>query len=98
MALLQKGMGGGVTVIFESIGQFCGGFAIAFYRSWGTTLVIMGCTPLLIASTFFLSYTQRTASKRIEDAYAAAGGIASETLSAVRALAAEPRTQRPRVR
>jgi ABC-type multidrug transport system fused ATPase/permease subunit len=63
-------------------------WTLAFWRSWRVALVILGIAPVLFSSIAILFRTSKASAKRIHDAYAAAGGVASEALVQIRAVAA----------
>jgi ATP-binding cassette subfamily B (MDR/TAP) protein 1 len=60
---------------------------LCFSFEWRVALIILACSPLIFIAGAVLNWAQQNGQKKIQDAYAQAGGIASEVLSAVRTVA-----------
>ena len=77
-----------VGVAIQSLAQFLGGIIIGFVYGWKMALVILAMLPVLAVSGYFWFYFMTAFTKSELDAYAEAGGIAEEVLSAVRTVTA----------
>ena len=58
------------------------------YYGWDVALVMVLCSPLVIAVTWASAVVTKRAADKILRAYATSGGIAAESLAAIRTVAA----------
>ena len=68
--------------------SFIVAYILAFVQSWRLTLIMMAVMPVLIVSGACIAIFLSTATAKAQEAYAAAGGIAQEVLSAIRTVQA----------
>uniref|UniRef100_A0A7S1DNH9 Uncharacterized protein n=2 Tax=Hemiselmis andersenii TaxID=464988 RepID=A0A7S1DNH9_HEMAN len=62
------------------------GVGMAFYYKWDMALVLLGISPLAAAGAWYMSKATVEGATKITEAYAKAGGTASETLSEMRTV------------
>ncbi|XP_062500482.1 ATP-dependent translocase ABCB1-like [Corticium candelabrum] len=95
---VHEGIGDKVGVVVQGLSSFIAGLAIAFWKSWEMTIVVLSLVPLLIVSLGFVSKVVARYSTQEQTAYARAGAVASEVLSSIRTVVAfggqEQETQR----
>ncbi|TKR81874.1 hypothetical protein L596_015676 [Steinernema carpocapsae] len=83
---MKEGMGDKIGVLFQGIGQFCAGFAIAFTYSWKMTLVMMSLIPIIVVLTVIMIIKTSQASRKEAESYGIAGATAEEVLSNIRTV------------
>uniref|UniRef100_A0A8D2Q947 Uncharacterized protein n=1 Tax=Varanus komodoensis TaxID=61221 RepID=A0A8D2Q947_VARKO len=84
---IHEGIGIKIGIIIEVFSTFVSGIIIAFAYGWKLTLVTLCIAPLLVASGFVWSYVSLLTTKELL-AYAKAGAVAEEVLSAIRTVVA----------
>ena len=52
---MHEGIGDKVGVVVQGLSSFIAGLAIAFWKSWEMTIVVLSLVPLLIVSLGFVS-------------------------------------------
>jgi len=85
---LEAGISSKISSGCRFLGQALGGLVFAFWKSWDITLVLMAVSPLVIFGTWYLSAVSTSAASAKSNAYATAGGVANETVSELRTVAA----------
>ncbi|XP_051872371.1 ATP-binding cassette, sub-family B (MDR/TAP), member 4 [Pristis pectinata] len=85
---ISDGIGDKIGTLIQSLTSFITGFVVGFVKGWKLALVILAVSPVLgicatIWSKLLTSYT-----KREQNAYAKAGAVAEEALSAIRTVVA----------
>ncbi|KAH6563599.1 hypothetical protein BASA62_008434 [Batrachochytrium salamandrivorans] len=86
--LIQDGIGEKVPLALNQVATFISGFIIAFWKSWGLTLVLLSVVPLVILSAGAMNLLAGRFQTRILNLYSAAGSTAEETISAARTVTA----------
>lgn len=82
----QGGIGEKVATLIQLCGVFIGGFAIAFYKGWLMTLVIVATLPLTaIAGYFYISIVQARDSKN-KQFYAQAGALSEQAIYSIKTI------------
>ena len=84
---IENGLSAKAMVMFEWIGMAVCGLFLCFYWRWDVGLVILVTSPIVVGAGVLMTTTQQTTTKKMQDAYAKAGGIASEALAAMRTIA-----------
>jgi ATP-binding cassette subfamily B (MDR/TAP) protein 1 len=85
---LEEGISSKLALGCRYGGQGVGGIIVAFAYSWDMSLVLMGLSPIVMFGTWFMTKTTQEAAESISNAYAKAGGVASETVGELRTIAA----------
>ncbi|KAJ3269017.1 GTPase-activating protein [Terramyces sp. JEL0728] len=85
--LIQDGIGEKLPLAFASVATFIAGFAIAFYRSWKMTLMLLSVIPFIVVSAAIMNVAAGRFQTRISALYGSAGNIAEESISSVRTVA-----------
>eukprot|EP01032_Pedospumella_encystans_P033036 gene33036-37319_t len=85
---IQDGSGRKIGDSLQYVTQIIGSYTLAFYLNWRLTLVMLACFPLLAGSGAFMIQAVTEAQNTALDQYAAAGGLATESLGAVRTVSA----------
>ncbi|VDL82988.1 unnamed protein product [Nippostrongylus brasiliensis] len=85
---IKEGTGDKLGLMIQFMGQFFGGFAVAFFFDWRLTLVMLSLTPLIIGAGAFLAKLMASAASREAKKYAVSGGIAEEVLTSIRTVIA----------
>uniref|UniRef100_A0A8D2LWC6 ABC-type xenobiotic transporter n=1 Tax=Varanus komodoensis TaxID=61221 RepID=A0A8D2LWC6_VARKO len=85
---IHEGIGIKIGIIIEVFSTFVSGIIIAFAYGWKLTLVTLCIAPLLVASGFVWSYLLAVLTTKELLAYAKAGAVAEEVLSAIRTVVA----------
>uniref|UniRef100_A0A8C3RYG7 ABC-type xenobiotic transporter n=1 Tax=Chelydra serpentina TaxID=8475 RepID=A0A8C3RYG7_CHESE len=81
---IHEGIGDKICIFVQFFATFLGGIVTGFVYGWKLTLVILSVSPLLAASAAFLaSFTTKELT-----AYAGAGAVAEEILTAIRTVVA----------
>uniref|UniRef100_A0A672J0P2 ATP-binding cassette, sub-family B (MDR/TAP), member 4 n=1 Tax=Salarias fasciatus TaxID=181472 RepID=A0A672J0P2_SALFA len=79
---IQEGIGDKVGMLIQGFTTFIASFVIGFIKGWKLTLVILAVSPVLaISAQVLTSFTSKE-----QAAYAKAGAVAEEVLSAVRTV------------
>eukprot|EP00966_Prymnesium_polylepis_P243329 5627000-Prymnesium_polylepis.1 len=85
---IYNGLKGSNYLFFQSIALTTTGFCVAFGFSWDVALVMLAFVPVTAFATVVVASRVMTRAKRREVAYAECGGIATETIYAMRTVAA----------
>ncbi|CAI5470840.1 unnamed protein product [Closterium sp. Yama58-4] len=88
IVLVQDAMGEKVGIFLRFMAQFVGGFVVAFIAGWQLTLVMLAVLPLLAAAGATMTVIVSKSSNKGQEAYAAAGTIVEECVSAIRTVVA----------
>ncbi|KAM9724519.1 ATP-dependent translocase ABCB1 [Menidia menidia] len=83
---IQEGIGDKVGMLIQSFSSFIASFAIGFSKGWKLTLVILAVSPALGISAALFSKVLTTFTSKEQTAYAKAGAVAEEVLSAIRTV------------
>lgn len=85
---VQDGLGRKAGDFLQNASQFCACFIVAFYISWNLSLVLLSSLPLIGCCGWFLvtSVTDATNNSLVQ--YAAAGGVATESLNSIKTVTA----------
>ncbi|XP_013931904.1 PREDICTED: ATP-binding cassette sub-family B member 5 isoform X2 [Thamnophis sirtalis] len=85
---VHKGIGDKIGLIIQEFSTFLMGVIIGFVYGWKLTLVILSVTPLIAVSGGIWSYILSVLTAKELLAYAKAGSVAEEILSAIRTVIA----------
>ncbi|KAM3821027.1 ATP-binding cassette sub-family B member 5 [Vipera latastei] len=85
---IHKGIGDTIGIIIQNFSTFLTAIIIGFAFGWKLTLVILTVTPLIAVSGALWSYILSTLTAKELLAYAKAGSVAEEILSAIRTVVA----------
>ncbi|KAL8165277.1 UNVERIFIED_CONTAM: Multidrug resistance protein 1 [Gekko kuhli] len=85
---IQEGIGDKISLIVQFSSTFVAGIIIGFVHGWKLTLVILAVSPLLVLSGAVWSYLLSHLTTKELTAYAKAGAVAEEILSAIRTVMA----------
>ncbi|XP_078519721.1 ATP-dependent translocase ABCB1 [Lissotriton helveticus] len=85
---INEGIGDKLAMLFQSVATFITGFVIGFTKGWKLTLVILAVSPLMGLSAAIWSKILSTFTNKELTAYAKAGAVAEEVLSAIRTVIA----------
>ncbi|XP_007556225.1 ATP-dependent translocase ABCB1 [Poecilia formosa] len=83
---IQEGIGDKVGMLIQSFSSFIAAFIIGFTKGWKLTLVILAVSPALGISAALFSKLLANFTTKEQSAYAKAGAVAEEVLSAVRTV------------
>ncbi|KAK5603038.1 Multidrug resistance protein 1 [Crenichthys baileyi] len=83
---IQEGIGDKVGMLIQSFSSFIAAFIIGFTRGWKLTLVILAVSPALGISAALFSKLLANFTTKEQSAYAKAGAVAEEVLSAIRTV------------
>ncbi|KAM4579986.1 ATP-dependent translocase ABCB1 [Odontesthes bonariensis] len=83
---IQEGIGDKVGMLIQSFSTFIASFAIGFSKGWKLTLVILAVSPALGISAALFSKVLTSFTSKEQSAYAKAGAVAEEVLSAIRTV------------
>eukprot|EP00961_Rhodomonas_salina_P108864 1465104-Rhodomonas_salina.1 len=86
--MLEEGISDKLNLLFRFLFQGLVGIGVSFWYSWDMTLVLLALSPLVGFGTWFMTKATGEAEGLRASAYAKAGGVASETLSELRTVAA----------
>ncbi|CAM6010259.1 unnamed protein product [Sphagnum balticum] len=84
--LIQDAIGEKVGKFQQLLSTFVGGFAVAFFKGWKLTLVMVATLPLLVFSFAALAAVMSKASSKGQLAYAEAGTTVEQVVSAIRTV------------
>uniref|UniRef100_A0A8C6XFF9 ABC-type xenobiotic transporter n=1 Tax=Naja naja TaxID=35670 RepID=A0A8C6XFF9_NAJNA len=85
---IHKGIGDKIAILIQNFSTFLTGIIIGFAYGWKLTLVILSVTPLIAVSGGLWSYILSILTTKELMAYAKAGSVAEEILSAIRTVIA----------
>ncbi|XP_059477636.1 ATP-dependent translocase ABCB1-like [Neocloeon triangulifer] len=85
---LQDGINEKLGMFIFQLFSFIFSIVLAFLFGWKLTLVVLSSMPLLIASTALVTKMQASLTERELKAYASAGAVCEEVLTAVRTVMA----------
>ena len=85
---VQDGISRKVSDLFQYGSQFIGSFIVGFYLNWRLTVVLLAAFPLIAGAGSFMINAITAAQNKSSENYAKAGGLANESLSAVRTVTA----------
>uniref|UniRef100_A0A3Q2C7V3 ATP-binding cassette, sub-family B (MDR/TAP), member 4 n=1 Tax=Cyprinodon variegatus TaxID=28743 RepID=A0A3Q2C7V3_CYPVA len=83
---IQEGIGDKVGMLIQSFSSFIAAFIIGFTKGWKLTLVILAVSPALGISAALFSKLLTNFTTKEQSAYAKAGAVAEEVLSAIRTV------------
>uniref|UniRef100_A0AAQ4S1Y7 ATP-binding cassette sub-family B member 5 n=1 Tax=Gasterosteus aculeatus aculeatus TaxID=481459 RepID=A0AAQ4S1Y7_GASAC len=83
---IQEGIGDKAGKLIQAFSTFITAFTIGFVKGWKLTLVILAVSPALGISAGIFSKLLATFTSKEQAAYAKAGAVASEVISAVRTV------------
>ncbi|KAJ3332060.1 hypothetical protein HDU93_009372, partial [Gonapodya sp. JEL0774] len=87
-SLIKDGMAEKLGVVVQCSAQFVAGVLIAYTRGWKMSLVITCLLPLMLMVGTFMGINLSKRTKSQQDAYAAAGAVAEQSISNIRTVAA----------
>jgi len=85
--IIEEAIGSKFGDMLRFVSTFFSGFIMGFVNGWKMTLVLIAVTPLLAIAGAFLMWVMSSLSKKGQDAYADAGAIATEVISAIKTVA-----------
>uniref|UniRef100_A0A8C2XT47 ATP binding cassette subfamily B member 1 n=1 Tax=Cyclopterus lumpus TaxID=8103 RepID=A0A8C2XT47_CYCLU len=83
---IQEGIGDKAGKLIQAVSTFLASFIIGFSKGWKLTLVILAVSPALALSAGIFSKFLATFTSKEQAAYAKAGAVASEVISAIRTV------------
>ena len=86
--LIEEGVGSKLASGSRFIMQGLVGIGIAFYYTWDMALVLLAISPIAVFGAWYFGVSSSRAAAAISNAYAKAGGVAGESLSELRTVAA----------
>lgn len=88
ISLLESAIGDKLSTTIQLFSLFVTGFTIALIYGWKLTLILLSITPVLAAGGILFAKLAAESSGTGQDAYGAAGAIASEVISLIRTVKA----------
>ncbi|NXY34317.1 MDR1 protein, partial [Pomatorhinus ruficollis] len=85
---IREGIGDKISIFLQFFSTFVSGLIVGFIYGWKLTLVVMSVSPLLAASAAIWSALLASLTAKELSAYAKAGAVAEEILSAIRTVVA----------
>ncbi|NWZ99491.1 MDR1 protein, partial [Nesospiza acunhae] len=85
---IREGIGDKISIFLQFFSTFVSGLIIGFIYGWKLTLVVMSVSPLLAASAAVWSTLLASLTTKELSAYAKAGAVAEEILTAIRTVVA----------
>ncbi|XP_069067578.1 ATP-binding cassette sub-family B member 5-like isoform X2 [Pleurodeles waltl] len=85
---INEGIGDKIGHLFHNLAIFAAGLIIGFVKGWQLTLVLLAVGPLVAMSSAFCSKMLISLTSKELSAYAKAGAVAEEVLSAIRTVVA----------
>ncbi|NXU57527.1 MDR1 protein, partial [Turnix velox] len=85
---IHEGIGDKICIFVQFLATFLAGIIIGFIHGWKLTLVILSVSPLLAASAAVWSTLLASLTAKELSAYAKAGAVAEEILTAIRTVVA----------
>ncbi|XP_030639389.1 ATP-dependent translocase ABCB1 [Chanos chanos] len=83
---INEGIGDKLGMLIQSLTTFLTGIIVGFIRGWKLTLVILAVSPLLGVSAAIIAKVMTSFTSKEQTAYAKAGAVAEEVLSAIRTV------------
>jgi len=83
---VRRGLGRKFGEGIQFFTTFVGGLIYAFYASWRVALVVIGVLPFVSISALAVMKINQSQTARATEAYTAAGGVAYQTVSAIRTV------------
>ncbi|XP_074509789.1 ATP-dependent translocase ABCB1 isoform X5 [Sebastes fasciatus] len=83
---IQDGIGDKAGKLIQALSTFIAAFIIGFIKGWKLTLVMLAISPAIGLSAGIFSRVLATFTSKEQTAYAEAGAVAEEVLSAVRTV------------
>uniref|UniRef100_A0A3Q3Q392 ATP-binding cassette, sub-family B (MDR/TAP), member 4 n=1 Tax=Monopterus albus TaxID=43700 RepID=A0A3Q3Q392_MONAL len=83
---IQEGIGDKTGMLIQALSCFVSSFIIGFTKGWKLTLVILAVSPALGVSAALFSKVLTSFTSKEQSAYAKAGAVAEEVLSAIRTV------------
>ncbi|XP_076594196.1 ATP-dependent translocase ABCB1 [Chaetodon auriga] len=83
---IQEGIGDKAGMLIQAYTTFITSFIIGFTKGWKLTLVILAVSPVLGISAALFSKVLASFTTKEQSAYAKAGAVAEEVLSAIRTV------------
>jgi len=83
---VRRGLGRKFGEGIQFFTTFVGGLIYAFYASWRVALVVIGVLPFVSISALAVMKINQSQTARATKAYTAAGGVAYQTVSAIRTV------------
>ena len=74
--------------MIQLLSQVVGSFVVAFYLCWKLTIVLLAAFPAIAISAIYMINAISAATTKSLEQYAAAGGLATESLNAIRTVTA----------
>jgi len=85
---MQDGLSRKVGDLFQYFGQFLASFGVGLYLCWSLTVVLLAAFPLIGAAGAFMINSISSAVNDVSENYAAAGGVATESIGSIRTVSA----------
>ncbi|KAL1833030.1 hypothetical protein DCAR_0103079 [Daucus carota subsp. sativus] len=85
--LIQDAMGEKVGKFTQLVATFIAGFAVAFFKGWLLTLVMLSSIPPLVIAGGMMSLLISKMSSRGQEAYAKAAIVVEQTIGSIRTVA-----------
>ncbi|NXD36043.1 MDR1 protein, partial [Copsychus sechellarum] len=85
---IREGIGDKISIFLQFFSTFVSGLIIGFIYGWKLALVVLSVSPLLAASAAFWSTLMASLTAKELSAYAKAGAVAEEILTAIRTVVA----------
>ncbi|NXR72816.1 MDR1 protein, partial [Pycnonotus jocosus] len=85
---IREGIGDKISIFLQFFSTFVAGLIVGFIYGWKLTLVVLSVSPLLAASAAVWSTLLASLTAKELAAYAKAGAVAEEILSAIRTVVA----------
>ncbi|KAM4026721.1 ATP-dependent translocase ABCB1 isoform 2-T2 [Anomaloglossus baeobatrachus] len=85
---INEGIGDKIAMLLQSLTTFLTGFIIGFVKGWKLTLVILAISPVMGLSAAIWAKILSAFTNKELTAYAKAGAVAEEVLSAIRTVIA----------
>ena len=85
---IEEGISSKLSLGARFLFQGLVGIVLAFIYKWDMALVCLAISPLAAFGAWYMSFATTQGQAQVSDAYAAAGGVASETLSEMRTVSA----------
>lgn len=85
---VQDGITRRASEVFQYSAQFLGSYAVGLWLCWRLALVLVTALPLIGGAGAFMVLAVTSAQNTVGENYAAAGGVATESLSAIRTVSA----------
>ncbi|RZF44771.1 hypothetical protein LSTR_LSTR000723 [Laodelphax striatellus] len=85
---IREGIGTKFSMIVQTLATFISGLGIGLYVNWKLTTAIISIGPILIGLGGYMAKQASNAAAREQMKYAKAGGIAEQTLNAIRTVTA----------